>query len=134
MRGLFLSVIVGLAAFSVTFFDASATPVRKEKEVVVGISDAFVPSGFDAESEAYVVANGLFPNGCYRWKRSDVKHDWATKTHEIRSIAGVSEGMCIMVMVPFTESITLGKLGAGEHKIRFVDANGNYMEKTIVIE
>ncbi|MCB0362119.1 MAG: hypothetical protein KDD35_05340 [Bdellovibrionales bacterium] len=135
MKSLFLFAVGSILSLALPVTSASASsPAPKESEVVVGVVDAFIPSGFDSESEAYVVANGLFPNGCYRWKRAEVKHDWANKVHEIRSIAGVNEGMCIMVLVPFTQSITVGKLGTGEHKLRFVDGNGNYMEKALVIE
>ena len=57
------------------------------KEVQIGINDVFVPSGFDSNSDVYVVTNGIFPNGCYRWSRADVKHTDAF-THEVRSFSG----------------------------------------------
>ncbi|MBK7845449.1 MAG: hypothetical protein IPJ71_17520 [Bdellovibrionales bacterium] len=135
MRNRILFAVAVVFTLAIPFLDAGAsTPPRKEKEVVVGVNDAFIPSGFDAESEAYVVVAGLFSNTCYRWKRADVGHDWATKIHEVRAVAGVSEGMCLMMMVPFTQSVTLGKLGVGEHRIRFIDGNDNYLEKTLTIE
>lgn len=134
MRGLSLISIIMVAIAAVLVGKANAATPPVEKEVVIGVSDAFVPSGFDAESDAYVVTNGHFPNGCYRWKRSDVRRNPTSDVIEVRSIATVTEGYCIMVMVPFTQPITLGKLGVGEHKVRFIDGNGNYMEKTVVIE
>ncbi|MCC7403757.1 MAG: hypothetical protein IT288_05095 [Bdellovibrionales bacterium] len=134
MKKLFVSALVGFAVFAIPFVAPNAAPMPKEVEVTVGINDAFIPSGFDAESEAYVVVNGLFPNGCYRWKRAEVKHDWATKIHEVRSVASVSQGMCIMVLVPFTQEVTLGKMGTGEHKVRFMNGDGTFMEKTLTIE
>ena len=104
----------------------------QEKEVVLSISDAYIPGGFSSESDAFVIVNGLFPNGCYRWKRSDVQHEG--NIHEVRSVASVSQGMCIMVLVPFTQEVQLGKLTAGEHKVRFVNGDGTYMEKSLVVE
>ncbi len=104
----------------------------QEKEVVISLSDAYVPGGFDSNSDSYVIANGLFPNGCYRWKRSEVSHNG--NIHEVKSVASVSQGMCIMVLVPFTKEVRLGKLDSGNHTVRFVNGDGTFMEKQLVIE
>ena len=103
------------------------------KEVPVGISGVFVPAGFDSTSDAYVVVNGVFPNGCYRWSRADETRVDAF-THEIRSMATVTQGMCIMVLVPFQKDIRLGKLGVGKHTLRFVNGDGTHFEKELVVE
>ena len=103
------------------------------KEVQIGINDVFVPSGFDSNSDVYVVTNGIFPNGCYRWSRADVKHTDAF-THEVRSSAAVSQGMCIMVLVPFSKEVRLGKFDVGKHTLRFLNGDGTYLEKSLKIE
>ena len=103
------------------------------KEVPVGVSGVFVPGGFDSNSDAYVVVNGVFPNGCYRWSRSDTTR-LDNYTHEVRSMATVTQGMCIMVLVPFQKDIRLGKLAAGKHTLRFVNGDGTYFEKALSIE
>lgn len=103
-----------------------------EKEVIVGINDAYVPGGFDSVSDVFVVVNGLFPNGCYRWARADVAHNGTV--HEVRSVAKVSQGLCLMVLVPFTKEVRLGAIGAGAHSIRFMNGDGTYLEKTLQIE
>jgi hypothetical protein len=116
-----------------------ATPFNSEavqgqnREVIVGINDAFIPGGFDIYSDTYVVASGIFPNGCYRWSRSDIKHV-DQFNHEIRSIANVQQGMCIMVLVPFSKEVKLGKFSAGKHTLKFVNGDGTYLEKTMVVE
>lgn len=104
-----------------------------DKEVVIGVHDAYVPGGFDSQSDVFVVASGLFPNGCYRWKRAEVSHKSATE-HEVQAIASVSQGMCLMVLVPFTKEIRLGVLGAGEHTVRIQNGDGTYLEKKVKIE
>ena len=106
---------------------------KLEKDIQVGFSDAYIPSGFDSNSETYVVASGIFPNSCYRWKESSVKHT-AETTHEIRASASVSQGMCLMVLVPFTKEIRLGKLPVGTHSVRLVNGDGTYIEKQLTIE
>lgn len=105
----------------------------QSKEVMVGVNDAFIPSGFDSETDAYVVVSGYFPNGCYRWSRVEIESKDAV-THEIKSFANVSQGMCLMVIVPFTKEVRLGKLQAGDHTLRFVNGDGTYLEKTLSIE
>lgn len=106
-------------------------PVTREQ--VVTINDAFIPSNFDTASDAFVVVNGLFPNGCYRFKSSAVNHIGAN-LHEVRALATVSEGMCLMVLVPFSKEVQLGKLVAGDHAIRFVNGDGTYWEKSLQVE
>ncbi len=103
------------------------------RDVVVGISDAFVPGGFDSHSDAYVVVSGIFPNGCYRWKGADVKHV-DSLNHEIRSMAAVSQGMCTMALIPFTQEVRLGELQSGTHSLRFVSGDGTFLQKTLTVE
>ena len=130
MNKFILSLVV-ISSFATSAF-ASAPAQPPQKEVLIGISDVFVPAGFDSNSEVNVVASGMFPNGCYRWGSSEVtKGDEAV---EVRSKAIVKQGMCLMVLVPFTREISLGKLGAGDHAVRFMSSDGTYLEKHIVIE
>ena len=102
-------------------------------EQIVGIQDVYIPSGFDSGADAFVVVNGMFPNGCYSYKRSSVDHPGAT-AHEVKVYADVREGMCLMVLVPFHHEIQLGKLAVGDHTIRFLNGDGTYLEKHLVIE
>ncbi len=122
------STVVALSL--VAFSNANAAT---EREMQIGFSDAYIPSGFDSNSDTFVVASGLFPNGCYRWKEAKVNHTGVT-THEINASAAVSQGMCIMVLVPFTKEIHLGKLEKGTHQVRLMNGDGTYIEKTLTIE
>ena len=127
-KTLLVSVVAALAMGSSA---VAAGPT--EKEVVVGVNDAYVPGGFDSTSDVFVVVNGLFPNSCYKWSRADINHADAL-THEVKSVAKVSQGMCLMVLVPFTKEVRLGVLGSGDHKVRFLNGDGTYLEKGLVIE
>jgi hypothetical protein len=102
-------------------------------DVTVGVSDAFVPGGFDSHSEAFVVVNGMFPNGCYRWKGAEVQH-MDGLSHEIRSVASVSQGLCTMAMIPFTQEVRLGTLESGTHELKFLNGDGTYLLKKMTIE
>lgn len=125
-------ILLSVAALSfVMLSDVKAAPPTKD--IVVSINDAFIPGGFDSEADAYVVVSGLFPNGCYKWKGGVVKHV-STFDHEIHSVASVSQGMCIQVLVPFSKEIKLGKLNTGKHSLKFLSNDGTYLEKAMVIE
>jgi hypothetical protein len=126
-----LSIVVGLS-FSVTAF--AAVDRAAVKDVVINIHDVFVPGGFDASSDVYVVASGMFPNSCYKWKTARVTVNRQENIHEVQATAGVSQGMCLMVLVPYSKEINLGQLGQGEHKVHFVNGDGTYLEKIIKIE
>lgn len=123
-------ILVAAAVFAAQFTYAD---VPAEKEVQVGISGAFVPGGFDSASDTYVIVNGVFQNGCYKWKRADISTKDAY-THEIRSIATVTQGMCIMVLIPFQKDVRLGQLQSGKHTLRFLNGDGTYLEKSMVVE
>lgn len=123
------SVIVLGFAMATAF--AQAAP--EDKEVLVNVGDVFVPGGFDTGSDVFVVESGVFPNGCYSWKGAEVTHISPT-LHEVRSIASVQQGMCIMVLVPFTKEVRLGKFESGDHTLRFINGDGTYLEKRLNIE
>jgi len=127
----YIATISLLLCLGATAWAAESTP--QEKEVVIGVNDAYIPGGFDSTSDVFVVVNGIFPNGCYRWARADVTHPSPT-IHEVRSIAKVSQGMCLMVLVPFTKEVRIGQIGAGNHKIRMMNGDGTYLEKDLNIE
>lgn len=102
-------------------------------EKVVGAIDVYVPSGFDTSSDAFVVANGFFPHSCYKLKGAKVDHVSAT-LHEVTLLADVTEGLCLTVIIPFHKEVQLGRLAAGQHKVRFVNGDGTYMERNLTIE
>jgi hypothetical protein len=103
------------------------------RDQMVAISDAYIPSNFDSSSDAFVVINGIFPNSCYRFKEAKLEHS-GELLHEVRAQATVTEGLCLMVLVPFSKEVQLGKLAVGKHKIKFVNGDGTFWEKSFVIE
>ncbi|KHD88375.1 MAG: hypothetical protein OM95_09575 [Bdellovibrio sp. ArHS] len=124
-------ILAAMVSMSLNAFAGQAEPV--EKEVQIGINGVYVPGGFDSASDVFVVVNGIFQNGCYKWKRADVSH-LDTYSHEIKSIASVSPGMCLMVLIPFQKEVRLGKFAAGKHVLRFENGDGTYLEKSLIVE
>lgn len=108
-------------------------PAQTAKEVSIGVSEVYVPSGFDSQTEAYVIVSGMFNNGCYQWSRADVKHT-DDFNHEVTAFAKVTSGMCLMVLVPYQKEVKLGTLKSGKHIVRFVGGDATYLEKTFEVE
>lgn len=133
MKKLIFVMTAMLAFGSVAMAKEKSDGGQSNHEQVVGVNDAFIPSGFDSASDAFVVVSGIFPSGCYQWKTAKVDHV-GPALHEVRAVANVFEGLCIMVMVPFQKEVQLGKLAAGDHAIRFVNGDGTYFEKHLNIE
>lgn len=128
-----LALLLTSICFSMMSSQALADSTPATQDRVVALSDVFVPGGFDSNSDAYVVVSGIFPNGCYKWKGAN-KKDIGTFEHEITSVASVSQGMCIQVLIPFTKDIRLGRLSSGSHKLRFLSNDGTYIEKNLIVE
>ena len=125
-----VTLIVGMSVFaSAVFADEGVV----EKIIAVGINDAYIPSGFASDTEAYVVVNGLFPNSCYSLTESKVDHV-SSHQHEVRTMATVKQSICLRVLVPFTKEISLGKLNTGRHTVRFVAEDGTSFEKSMSVE
>lgn len=127
------TVLIAVLMAGSSLASAKSLDEPTTRDVAIGISDVFIPGGFDSEADSYVVVSGMFPNGCYRWKAAEVKNVNAL-THEIRSVAAVSQGMCIMVFVPFSKEVRLGLLASGNHILRFVNGDGTFLERNLKIE
>lgn len=127
------NIFMALAAFLVLWGVKSSAEEIPQKEMAVGINSVYIPAGFDSGSDAYVVVNGIFQNSCYKWKRAEITNK-DNFTHEVKNIATVSQGMCLMVLVPFQKEVRLGQMATGSHTLRFLNGDGTYLEKTMVVE
>lgn len=123
---LITAILFGLVVF------AEDSPIAS-KEVQIGVSGVFIPGAFDSSTEAYVVVNGVFQNGCYQWNRAEI-NNIDSFNHEVKTFANVAQGMCTMVLVPFLKDVRLGKLTAGQHNLKFLSSDGTYLERSLTIE
>jgi hypothetical protein len=120
--------VLGLVVASPAFADA--TP--RSKEVVVDISSVFIPNGFGT-NDPFAVISGMFPNSCYSFKGVQVTNVTPT-LHEVRATASVRQGMCLMMLIPYSEEAPLRKLDRGTHTLRFMSNNGTYTERSVEIQ
>ena len=129
MKAIILATTLLLAA-ATSFANTDINDEARLKPVHV--NSAFIPSSFSSDADAYVIVSGIFPNGCYSWGRADVQHDGFT--HEITTLARVTDGPCLKMLIPFTEKVNLGQLEIGDHTVRFVNGDGTFMDKPVTIE
>ena len=128
-------LILALATFAVGQNLKAEQPHSEQgrRETIVGIKNVFVPVSFN-NTEPSAELSGVFPNGCYFWKRADVKQV-APALHEVRVIANVKTNLpCTMALIPYIKEVALGKLPQGRHTLRFMQNKELYIEKQIVIE
>lgn len=131
MKKIFMIAMTLSALIFATSAKAATQP--PPRDVVVNVNDAYVPGGFDSTSDVFTVVNGIFQNGCYSWSYAEVTHP-SQFVHEVRAHASVKQGMCIMVLIPYTKEVRIGKIGEGSHKLRFMNGDGTFFEKSVSIE
>lgn len=123
----FLAMVAALLVFQQSAFAA------EEKEVQIGINGVYIPSDLRSDTDAIAVVNGIFQNGCYKWSHAEVSTD-DDFNRTVKTFAKVSQGMCIMVLIPFQKEVRLGRLNRGKHTLKFLNGDGTYLEKVLVIE
>ncbi len=126
-----IALLFLLAAQPIFSMSASADPVVRD--VGVAVNDVFIPEKVEHGAEAKIILNGMFPNSCYRGARAETK-DTSPTTHFIQVRATVTQTMCLMVLVPWTKEVNLGRLPAGAHTLRFVNGDETYFERTLTVE
>ena len=78
----------------------------------------YAPKGFDDNDNAQIVAEGRFPNTCYRQAAPTVTIDQKTKTVQIHPNAYIVPGVCLQMIVQYSQVINLGQMGHGDYKIQ----------------
>lgn len=79
---------------------------------------AYLPFGFDSNDNVQIVAEGLFSNSCYRAAPAEIKVDEAAKVINVFPKAYKYEGMCLQLLVPYSQVLDLGILKAGNYEVR----------------
>lgn len=104
-----------LSSLAVLSMVASAsTPIEK----MVPVDHIYLPSGFDSNDNVEVVITGFLPNLCHKSPASKVKVNGNKIDIEITSLYYHSSNpYCPEMVVPFTETVTLGLMDKGNYEI-----------------
>jgi len=128
MKRIMLSVAM-VMAFGVAQAEDEVTVV----ESTVGLTGAFVPGGFDSQSEVFVVVSGMFPNSCYAWSRAEVSMG-ENNTIDIQAKANITQGvLCYRFLQPYQKEVQIGQLSPGRYTLRFANGDGTYFQEPLVI-
>lgn len=108
-------IILALAILSteiqaVDLFAQTAWPIEK----------AYIPTGFDDNDNVQIVVNGEFPNSCFQPGAYSTEVDQRSNTIYIEQKAHALWSTCLQYILPFTQVIDVGVIGAGVYRV--VDA------------
>lgn len=97
------------------FFFMFAAYANTPSQKMVPVTHVFVPSGFDANDNVEVVIQGFLPNLCHRAPTAHVKVQGQKIEIMMSSLVyKLKSESCGQMIVPFTETVSLGVLGKGE--------------------
>lgn len=107
-------------ALSVVFLSSLAmSAMASLPEVIpVRIDKSYVPVGFDDNDKVQVTIAGVFPNNCFKVGPYRTHVDAARKRIYVEQSAYRYQGVCLQVLVPFTQTIELGIVREGTYSVR----------------
>jgi hypothetical protein len=102
--------------FTAVLFAVSAN-ADNPKLIEARYRSTYVPGGFDSNDHVQLVAEGLFSNTCYRPAPALTDIDHQNKIVHLNPQAYFYDGLCLMVMVPYNQTMELGILESGTWKV-----------------
>jgi len=105
------------------------------QKVLVPADDLFIPKGFDSNDNVEVVVRGHLPNLCYKSPSvtvDSIKGSEVTLKVEALYYGG-NDQVCAEMIVPFTETVSLGVLDASKYNIKVKDATRQEMTDKLVV-
>ena len=102
--------------FAVMFnFSARAeeVPYSQPTEVL----KAWIPIGFDSNDRTQILIDGILPSTCYRVGSYSARVDGAAKVISLRQNVDSYHGLCLQMIIPFTQTVNIGHLDSGEYTI-----------------
>jgi hypothetical protein len=91
----------------------NASAQTEPTQVNVLFGKIYVPGGFDSNDNVQLVAEGIFPNSCYKPAATKVSIDKQKKTIHLEPQAYKYGGMCLQVLLPYSREVDLGILETG---------------------
>ncbi|MCB9255063.1 MAG: hypothetical protein H6617_10315 [Bdellovibrionaceae bacterium] len=111
------SILFTIALTLIFAVNVQADDADKPVLQAVSAAKAFIPVGFDDNDQSQLVIAGRFPNTCYQVGPYDVKVDEADHTITVTQFAYVYSGVCLRMLVPYTQTVDLGMLEKGNYQV-----------------
>ncbi len=86
--------------------------------VSVEAARAFIPVGFDDNDIVQVTVTGVFPSNCYKVGPATAVVDPATLTIQVAQSAYFYGGICLPILVPFSQTINVGIAQPGTYQVQ----------------
>lgn len=115
MYRVFLGVIVLILASK-----HSLGEPMKPVLVDIPIEKVFIPRGFDSNDRVQFAVGGELKNSCFKIASNEVSVNSQTKMITVKQKAYVYMGFCLMMIIPYSEVVTLG-IVAEPGKYQIVD-------------
>lgn len=96
------------------------TSPHAPKTVQTALTKAYIPMGFDDNDRIQIAVAGTFKNTCYKVGPHALKVDSEKKTITVQQEAYLYSGVCLQMLVPFSQIIDVGIIPSGDYRV--VDA------------
>ncbi len=112
-----IHLIVALFCFGGSVFASDLTPVPAE--------GLFVPRGFDDNDDIVVTLDGYLPSPCYQLAQAQITRDLEHGRIYVQPMARVVGTLCPAVIVPYIQSVSLGRFARGTYRVITGDGKQN---------
>jgi hypothetical protein len=103
-------------------------------EVEAPVQHLFVPHGFDNNDNVEMVVTGKFPNTCFSLGKTEVEVEGEVIRITVNSLfRGIPYPQCQPLSVPFTQTVTIGSLQAGNYKVIVNGGTAYELKNTIAV-
>jgi hypothetical protein len=127
-----VSLFLGHFSYAQKSLQSEDGSIYNSPKSIVDIYDAYVPNGYDINSNVEVAINVFQPDDCHPWSGVLLTQN-SPYIHEIRALLKVVPGLCFSKVTPLTKMLSLGRLVAGMHEVRFFKQDGTYIQKELYI-
>lgn len=112
--GRILALVLMVSALSIS------TTLKAEAPglVPVSLDKAYIPIGFDDNDRTEISVVGQLPNSCYKVGTYRHEVDKVKKVITVEQSAYVYFGMCLQIIVPYSQKIELGILEEGNYQVK----------------
>lgn len=92
--------------------------VEEPTQVSIPLTTAYIPGGFDSNDRAQLMVEGYFPNTCYRVGPYEKTLKADANVISITQTAYKYKGPCLMMIVPFSQTVQVGILKANTYAVK----------------
>ncbi|NBX75657.1 MAG: hypothetical protein EBQ92_03820 [Proteobacteria bacterium] len=109
--------LTALSFLAVCGLAIANTSPNAPKTVETALTKAYIPLGFDDNDRIQIAVAGTFKNTCYKVGPHALKVDAENKTITVQQQAYLYSGVCLQMLVPYSEIVDVGIIPSGNYKV-----------------